>query len=193
MEPDQEWRVLVSLPAIIDTDGFAFMEQVWDLHLKNKSEYAIARALGCKVVEARNAIEQWNEIIRDDMESRDAARDHLNAMVKRYEYLMSEAQQNLEDLRDLAYDEKVSAQINATLKNIADFDAKRVDALQKAGLLDAHNLGDELAEREQREAMLLNILRNDLCDDCKEVVRDKLTQLTGVVEGTVLSEQTHYA
>lgn len=178
----------MSLPAVIDSEGFAFMEEVWSLHLKNKSPYQIARTLGCKVVDAKRAVEQMQEIVRDDLEARDAAKDHLNDMVQRYQYLMHEAEKNLEDLKALAFDEKVSAQINATLKNIADWDAKRVDALQKAGLYDTGDLGDELAEREAREQQILQILRSDLCPTCTAVVRDKLTRLTGIVEGEVVAE-----
>ena len=181
-------RYAMTSLAIIDTEGFEFMSEVWKLHLKNKSPYAIAQKLHCKVVEANRAIEQMQAIIRDDLESRDAARDFLNDMVVRYQSLMDEAQQNLEDLQALAFDEKVSAQINATLKNIADFDAKRVDALQKAGLYDNGGLGDELAEREEREQQILQILRNDLCPSCTAVIRDKLTKLTGIVEGEVVAE-----
>lgn len=178
----------MSTPAVIDSDGFAFMEKVWDLHLQSKSPYMIARTLGVKQVDVKFAIEQMQLIIRDDIESRDAAKDHLNDMVQRYQMLMDEAQKNLEDLKALSFDEKVSGQINATLKNIADFDKTRVDFLQKAGLYDNGDLGDELAEREEREQQILQILRTDLCPACAAVVRDKLTKLTGVVEGEVVAE-----
>lgn len=181
----------MSLPAVVDSDGFAFMEEVWSLHLKNKTPYQIARALSCKVVDAKRAVETMQEIVRDDLEARDAAKDQLNDMVARYQYLMAEAERNLEMLHSLEFDEKVSAQINATLKNIADWDAKRVDALQKAGLYDTGGLGDELAEREEREQQILQILRSDLCPTCTAVVRDKLTRLTGVVEGEVVVEHVN--
>lgn len=180
--------------SVIESDAFHQMEEIWNLHLKeNLSEYAIARKLGIKVIEARNAIQQFQEIIRNDMDATDAARDHLNAMVKRYEYLMAEATKNLTDLKALAFDERVSAQINATLKNIADFDAKRVDALQKAGLLDAADVGDEVARMEERHEMIIGILKNDLCEDCRLKVRDKMSILTGqthgnVIEGEVVSD-----
>lgn len=178
----------MSVPAIIDTNGFAFMEKVWDLHLQSKTPYAIARELGVKQVEVKFAIEQMQLIVRDDMEARDSAKDFLNDMVQRYQYLMAEAERNLKMLHQLDFDEKVSAQINATLKNIADWDAKRVDYLQKAGLYDTGGLGDELAEREEREQQILQILRNDLCPVCTAGIRDKLTKLTGVVEGEVVAE-----
>lgn len=178
----------MSLPAVIDSEGFVFMEKVWDLHMKSKTPYSIARTLSVKVVDVKLAIEQMQLIIRDDMEARDSAKDFLNDMVVRYQTLMDEAQKNLEDLQALTFDEKVSAQINATLKNIADFDAKRVDFLQKAGLYDTGALGDELAEREEREKQIIQILRTDLCPECTAIVRDKLTKLTGVVEGEVVAE-----
>lgn len=177
---------MTNLPAIIDTEAFQTLEKVADLMMQGKSEYQIGRALSMKAVEARVYMQQWQQLINDDMASKDAARDHLNRMVVRYEGLIEQASENLDNLKAMVFDEKVSAQINATLKNIADFDAKRVDALQRAGLLDAHDLGDELAEREQREELLLGILRNDLCDDCRMVVARKLQEVTNVVEATVV-------
>lgn len=174
---------------IIDSDAFKLVEDVAELHVKGISPYTIARRLSIKVVEAKAAIEQWQNIVQNDMDSRDAARDYLNKLVAHYDTLISKAHENLDELNTLAFDEKVSAQRNATMKNIADFEAKRVDLLQKAGLLDAGELGDELAEREERESMILEILRNDLCNDCKIHVRDKITRMTSVVEGTVVDDE----
>jgi hypothetical protein len=139
-----------------------------------------------KVVEVRNHWNIWRDLVAADHDGRDIAKDHLNRMVKHYDDLIQKSHQNLEDLESLEYDEKVSAQVNATLRNIADYEAKRLDALQKAGLLDASDLGDELAEREEREEIIINILRDDLCPDCKMVVARKLQKLTNKVEETVV-------
>jgi hypothetical protein len=184
------WRIQMSLPAIIDTDTFEFIEKVAGLYTQGvTSPHTIARRLGIKVVEARSAIEQWQEIIRHDSDAQDAARDALNVMLQRYDILLTEANQNLNDLKGLAFDEKISAQINTTIKTIADLDKTRVDLLQKAGLLDANELGDELAEREERETMILGILKNDLCHECRITVRDKISKLTGTVQGTVVEAE----
>lgn len=171
---------------VIESDAFRQMEKVAERHLMGHSPYKIARDLHIKVVEARAAIEQWQEVVNKDMQSRDAARDHLNAMVRRYDNLIAEANVNLDNLKSLEYDEKVSAQINSTIKTIGDLDKVRVDLLQKAGLLDAHELGDELAEREAREEAIINILRNDLCENCRMDVARKLQSLTNTVEGVVV-------
>jgi hypothetical protein len=173
--------------AIIESDAFEHIKLVADQYVKGvTSPYTIARRLNMKVTEVRTALEQWQTIITADAESKDLARDALHTMLERYDRLLVEANENLDNLKSLEYDEKISAQINATLKNIADFDAKRVALLREAGLLDAADLGDELAEREQREAMILDILKNDLCRDCQIKVRDKVSAMTGVVQGTVV-------
>lgn len=173
--------------SIIESDAFEHIKKVSDLYVEGvTSPFTIARRLNMKVVEVRSALEAWHEIIQNDADSKDMARDALHVMLERYDKLLVEANENLQNLKDLEYSVNTSAQINATLKNIADFDAKRVSLLREAGLLDAGELGDELAEREQREHQILEILKNDLCPECQLSVRDKLTRLTGEVQGNVV-------
>lgn len=175
--------------SVTESDPFKEMEEVASHMMKGASEYQAARRTGLKVVEVRALWNEYKERLNHDTLARDAARDYMNMMVRQYDELIQKAHSNLDELGTLVYDEKVSAQINATIKNIGDLQAKRVDTLQKAGLLDAHDLGDELAEREEREEMILKILREDLCDHCKIVVRDRISQLTGNVEGTVVDAE----
>lgn len=182
------WGLSLSL-SIVESDAFENIKKVGDLYAEGvTSPFTIARRLSMTVVEVRGYLETWHEIIRNDAESKDLARDALHTMLDRYDRLIARAHENIKDLEDLAYDEKVSAQINTTLKNIGDWDAKRVDLLQKAGMLDNHDLGDELAEREERESLILDMLRNDLCETCQLAIRDKITRLTGVVQGTVVED-----
>lgn len=172
----------MTLPSVIDSTAGQQILDVAELAAKGWKPMHISKELGIPFAAVKKNIEMWEEILRNDLESRDAARDYLNRMVDSYDTLLKKSHENLDNLKDMRFDEKISAQINATLKNIADFEAKRVDALQKAGLLDAHDLGDELAEREEREAQLIKILRDDLCQNCKMVVATKLQSLTNQVE-----------
>lgn len=157
--------------------------------LKGHSEYKAARDLGMKVAEVRVLWSAYKERLANDSMAQDVARDHLNLMVKQFDDLIVELHNNLSDLKTLNYDEKISAQIVSTTRTIADLQAKRVDLLQKAGLLDAHDLGDELAERERQEAILVDILRNDLCSDCQARVAQKLQQVTGDVEAVQVEDE----
>lgn len=171
---------------VIEDDPFKDMEEVAKLMMKGYSEYQVARRTEFKVVEVKALWAQYRERLAADPLARDAARDHLNMMVRQFDELIKGLHENLDNLETLDYDEKVSAQINTTTKNIGELQAKRVDLLQKAGLLEAGELGDELAEREEREAMIIKILQHDLCANCQDHVRDKLTALTGEVQGTVV-------
>lgn len=176
----------MSTLSVIETDPFKEMEAVAKEMMKGHSEYATARRLKLKVIEVRSLWDQFKERLNNDSAARDAARDYLNLMVKQFDDLIQESHVNLENLKLLPFDEKVSSQIVATIKTIGDLQAKRVDLLQKAGLLDANDLGDELAEREEREALLINILRNDLCPECRKAVARKLQEVTNTVEVTVV-------
>lgn len=177
--------------SVTETEPFKEMEDVAGLMLKGTSEHTTARRLGLKVVEVRALWAEYKERVNNDSLARDAARDHLNLMVKQYDELVYKANENLENLENMPFDEKISAQINTTIKTIGELQAKRVDALQKAGLLDAHDLGDELAEREEREELILSMLRDDLCPSCQVVIRDKMSKLTGQVQGTVVEDVTN--
>jgi hypothetical protein len=57
-----------------------------------------------------------------------------------------------------------------------------VDLLQKAGVLEGTDLGAELAEMEEKQAILIDILRNDLCEKCQATVARRLKEVTGQVE-----------
>lgn len=184
--------------SVIESDAFVHMEEIAKRHLKGHSPLKIARDLSIKIVEVNKNVDMWREIVQKDMDSRDAARDHLNEMVARFTSLIKVLNDNLETLQAIndkgdederfknSKFEAISAQINTTVRNIADLDAKRVDLLQKAGLLDNVELGNELAEREAREEALIEILRNDLCPDCRMVVARKLQAITNQVEAVVV-------
>lgn len=174
--------------SVYEGDAFKQMESVASHMLKGHTEFKTARDLGLKVVEVRALWDSYKERLENDSFSRDAARDHLNLMIVQYDNLLTGLHANLNDLDDLVYDEKISAQRVATARTIADLQAKRVDLLQKAGLLDQGDLGDELAEREKQEAALLDILRNDLCDNCRAVVAVKLQKISKQVEVTEVFE-----
>lgn len=170
---------------LMDDETNERREEVAKLIMAGKKPLAVARQLQIKVVEVNNYWSQWQEIARSET-NQELAEDFLHRMVSHFDELISELYDNLENLKALSFGEKISAQINTTVNSIKDLEAKRLDALQKAGLLDGADLGDELAKREEREEMLLKILREDLCPACQAVVRDRITAMTKVVEGTVV-------
>ncbi len=163
---------------LFESDRFQQMEKVADLTLKGHTATAIAKTLNIPRKEVMTLQEDYRTALANDHEARDMARDYLNLMVKHYDNLINSFYQLIDDIDSLAFNDRVAAQKNAALKAIADLDAKRVDALQKAGLLDSAELGDEIAKWEEEKESMLSILM-DLCAVCQPKVADRMRRLRG--------------
>jgi hypothetical protein len=76
------------------------------------------------------------------------------------------------------------------LKLIADIEAKRIDMLNKAGVLENNSMADEILESERKQEILVGILKDVTanCDNCKWEVSRRLSSVTGKVEAVVINE-----
>lgn len=169
-----------------DSDRFDAMERVAILRMKGHTDTLISKELNIPRRMVKELFNEYKEVLVKDSESRDRAKDALNVMVEHYDLLIKESHEILTDLKGENFSDKVSNSMVSVIKTIGDLEAKRLDAWQKAGLLDNSELGDELAEMEEKASMLINILRNDLCPVCRKTVADKLQQATNIVEATVI-------
>ena len=75
----------------------------------------------------------------------------------------------------------------AAIKLVMDIESKRIDMLQKAGLLENKELAEEMVEIERRQEVLVGILR-DIASEHPEV-RDLIMQRLSAVarEGEVIT------
>lgn len=166
------------------------MDKVATRLMRGKSELAIARDLGIKRIEVMRYRDLWREKLQSDAESTDVARDHLNKMVEHYDRLIHESYKILDDLNAMAFDEKVAAQKNTTLKNISEYEKVRVDFLQKAGLLEGASMGDLMADMERKQQIVVDILKDkdSLCPICRPTVMAKLRAVTGKTEAVQVDD-----
>lgn len=165
------------------------MEKVAEKTMQGDNATAISKSLGIPRKEVMLLQEDYRAALANDSEARDMARDHLNMMVKHFDRLIKKLYGLVEDIDSLEFGHQVAAQKNAALRSIADLEAKRLDALQKAGLLDSAELGDELAEAEEQREILIGIIQEEICDACRVKVSYSIAKLTGRVE-TVVQEET---
>jgi hypothetical protein len=165
----------------VESARFEAMEKVAELTMHGNSATAISKTLNIPRKEVMTLQEDYRTALSNDSEARDMARDYLNQMVKHYDSLIKKFYALVDDIDGLDFNHQVAAQKNATLRSIAELEAKRLDALQKAGLLDSAELGDELAEMEEKQAIIIDILQNDLCPVCRHATSQKLVRLTGKV------------
>lgn len=169
-----------------DAKYFKNLSQVAEMTMQGASVSAIMRETGLTRADTVKLQTQWKESMVHNHEARDRALDALNVMDEHYDKLINQAYKTLEQIEDdLTLNgttpQRIQQKLNA-LKLVADLERQRLDALQKAGLLDMSAMGNQMAEVEDKQQKLIAILRNDLCPDCRKRVALKLQEVTGKVE-----------
>jgi hypothetical protein len=177
---------------IYDTTRIDNMARVAELMLQGKPIQHVMRETGLQRKAVNQLWDDWKATAAANTAMQDRAADALNAMDAHYTLLINKAWEAIDqvddDLTINGTNPQRIAQKLGAIRTVADLEAKRVDALQKSGLLDAAEMGDQMAEIEDKQKILMEILRNDLCMDCKMKVKDKLSKISGQVEVVVIHE-----
>jgi hypothetical protein len=165
---------------------FDQMNKVVEELLKGNPPTTIARNLELTRVQVDNHIQTWKELVQDNTAIKARAREALAGADEHYNMLIKEAWRTVEqaDVQDAL---NVKAQ---SLKLIADIEAKRIDMLNKAGVLENDSMANQILESEKKQEILIGILRDvtSLCDKCKWEVSKRLSQATGQVEAVIINE-----
>jgi len=161
-------------------DRYDQMNKVVQEYLKGENATQIAKSTGLRRVDVLGYLEEWRNIAKNDEGVRDRAKEALMSMDEHYALIIKEMWETITQA-DLVGDLKIRA---AVLKNIADIEKARVETLQKAGLYEDASMGDELAEMERKQDILIKILREvtSSCPNCKWEVSRRLQDVTGKVE-----------
>jgi len=133
---------------------------------------------------SRNRIDELLDSFRDyakqDKVIRERAREivlvvdtHYSEIIKDMHAAVDEANQN--------GDYKV---VVSGLKMIADAEARRVDLLQKSGILAGNELADKQAELENRQEIIFKIFE-DLCYNCKIMVQNRLKNISTEIKPVI--------
>ena len=167
---------------------FEEMQQVVELYIKNVNPTSIAKQLGIRRVDVLQHVEDWKnsavgtEVMKDRVEELVATMDeHYSMLIQKAYEVIEEVDRPEEEDPDgkrketMTRSQMLSQKMNA-IKTIADLEAKRIDMLQKSGLLEAADMGDQLAEMEEQYERVMSILREHLCDECAPKILSALTQ-----------------
>jgi hypothetical protein len=148
--------------------------------LKGKNPTEISKALGIKRSDVLGHIETWRELVSGDSRTMERAKEALAGADQHYSMIIQKAWETVDQAdANQQYGTKAS-----TLKMIADVEQKRIDMLQKAGLLENNEMSTQLLETERKQKILVDILKDitSSCDRCKVEVSKRLSEVTGQVE-----------
>ena len=163
---------------------FDQMNKVVEELLKGNSATQIAKTTGLTRVQVDNHIKTWKDLVQDNTAIKARAKEALAGADEHYNLLIKEAWVTLHQA-DAQDSPNVKAQV---LKLIADIEAKRIDMLNKAGVLENNDITDQMLESERKQDILVGILKEVTanCDHCKWEVAKRLSEVTGQVEAVIV-------
>jgi hypothetical protein len=165
---------------------FDQMNKVVEELLKGSTPASIAKSLDLTRVQVENHIQTWKSLVQDNSAIKARAKEALAGADEHYSLLIKEAW-------SVVNEAGVASELNtknAALKLIADIESKRIDMLNKAGVLENNDMADQILESERKQEILVGILKDvtSSCDHCKWEVSKRLSQVTGQVEAVVINE-----
>lgn len=156
-------------------DRFTLQNEIVSRYLKGSAPYVIAKELKLKTPQVQSVLDEWRKVAANDTEVKGRAREALAGMDEHYNMIIKKLWEAVEEC-DLSGDVKTK---NSILKNIADIEAKRLDSLQKAGLLDDQKIGDQVAQTQARLDAVKELLKDvtSSCDRCRVPVAQGLGRI----------------
>ena len=169
------------------SEHFDRMNRVVEELLKGSTPTQIATTTGIQRKEVLELIDDWKDVVHNDSNIRDRAREAISGADQHYAMLIKEAWKTVEDA-------DTQGQLNVksgTLKLIADIETKRIAMLQSVGILENNEMASQILETERKQEMLVGILKEvtSSCNHCKIEVAKRLSQITGLVEPIIISQE----
>ena len=159
------------------------VNQVVEEYLKGNDPTVISKQLSIPRQRVVTLINEWKVMASANDAIRARAKEALAAADTHYSKLVS---RTYEVIDEASMTNNLSAK-TAGIKLVMEIESKRIDMLQKAGLLENKELAEEMVEIERRQEVLVGILR-DIASEHPEV-RDIIMQRLSAIakEGEVIT------
>ncbi len=144
------------------------VNKVVSKYLEGNNETAISKQLNLPRQKVVSYLNEWKQMASNNAAIRERAREALVSADTHYNKLIGQAYEVIDEATTIA---NLAAKTTA-IKLVLDIESRRIDMLQKAGLLENKELAEEMMEIEKRQDILMNILK-DVAAEHPEV-RDKI-------------------
>lgn len=150
-------------------------------YLKGSDASEISKILNIPRTKVTELLTDWRVMAANNQAIHARAKEALAGADQHFSSLIKKAYEVIDSADTTA---NLTAK-TTSIKLIADIESKRLEMLQKAGLLDNQELADELLETERKQEILITILKEvtSSCESCRPKV---LTKLSQVNEGGVV-------
>jgi hypothetical protein len=144
------------------------VNKVVEKYLAGTPETQISKELAMPRQKVVGYINEWRSMAADNAAIRARAKEALVGADTHYSMLIAKAYEVIDEATVLS---NLGAK-TAGIKLVMDLEKTRIDMLQKAGLLENKELADEMVEIEERQNVLVQILK-DIASEHPEI-RDKI-------------------
>jgi len=156
-------------------------------YVKGSTEIQISKTLDMPRTRVVKLLDEWRGMIANNDAIRARAREALATADQHYNRLIQKAYEVI----DAADSQGELGEKSKAIKLILDIENKRIEMLQKAGLLENKEIAEELMAMENKQEILVKILRevSGKCDNCKVEVTKRLADVAKAEEAlTVIVE-----
>ncbi len=161
-----------------DTDVMLHLDEVNKVaseYVKGSTEIQISKSLDMPRTRVVKLLDEWRGMIANNDAIRARAREALATADQHYNRLIQKAYEVI----DAADSQSDLGEKSKAIKLILDIENKRIEMLQKAGLLENKEIAEELMAMENKQEILVKILRevSGKCDTCKVEVSKRLADV----------------
>lgn len=159
------------------------VNRVVEEYLKGSDPTKISKELAIPRQRVVSLINEWKVMASANDAIRARAKEALAAADTHYSKLVA---RSYEVIDEASMTNNLSAK-TAAIKLVMDIESKRIDMLQKAGLLENKELAEEMIEIERKQDVLMNILK-DIASEYPQVRDEIMRRLSSIAkEGEVIT------
>jgi hypothetical protein len=153
------------------------VNQVVEEYLKGNDPTVISKQLAIPRQKVVTLINEWKVMASANDAIRARAKEALAAADTHYSKLVS---RTYEVIDEASMTNNLSAK-TAAIKLVMDIESKRIDMLQKAGLLENKELAEEMVQIERRQEILMGILR-DIASEHPQIRDEIMRRLSDIAK-----------
>lgn len=155
-------------------------------YLKGNDPTSISKELSIPRQRVVSLINEWKVMASANDAIRARAKEALAGADAHYSKLITKS---YEVIDEASMTNNLSAKTQA-IKLVMDIESKRIDMLQKAGLLENKELAEEMVEIERRQEVLMGILR-DIASEYPQIRDEIMRRLSAIAKESEVITVVH--
>lgn len=162
------------------------VNRVVEHYLKGNDPTKISKDLAIPRTRVVELINEWKVMASANDAIRARAKEALASADAHYNKLIAKS---YEVIDEATLNSNLSAK-TAAIKLVMDIESKRIDMLQKAGLLENKELAEEMLEIERKQEVLMGVLK-DIASEYPEVRDEIMRRLSLIAKQTEVVTVVH--